>query len=101
MLLTTVARIVEFEYARYHCTRRLGGRPFSVRLLSPLPRGVRNADTLAAPARDEGEAGKNAPTVCQNTDKDEVGETTSDTGRKGCTHSIPESFKRKFGPSGP
>ena len=101
MLRTTVARIVEFEYARHNCTRRRGGLPFSVRLLSPVPRGVRNADAAAAPARDEGEAGQDAPTISQNTDKDEVGETTSDTGRKGCTHSIPESFKRKFGPSGP
>lgn len=65
---------------RYHCTRRLGGLPFSGRLLSPLPRGLRKAHTVAAPARDEGEAGEKAPTTCQElarTDKDEVGEAAS------------------------
>jgi hypothetical protein len=71
MLRTTVARIVEFEYARYHCTRRLGGLPFSVRLLSPTPRGVRNAYTIIAPARVEGEV-ETSPTFSR-TNKDAVG----------------------------
>ena len=70
VLRTTVARIVEFEYARYHCTRRLGGLPFSVRLLSPTP-GVRSAYTIVAPARVEGEV-ETSPTF-SGTNKDAVG----------------------------
>ena len=68
------------EHAFYHCTRRLGGLPFSGRLLSRLPRGLRKAHTVAAPARDEGEVGKETPTTCQElarTDKDEFGEAAS------------------------
>ena len=71
MLHTTVPRIVEFEDAPYRCTRRLGGLPFSVRLLSPTPRGVRNAYTIIAPARVEGEV-ETSPTFSR-TNKDAVG----------------------------
>ena len=68
------------EHAPYHCTRRLGGLPFSGRLLSRLPRGLRKAHTVAVPTRDEGEVGEKAPTTCQElarTDKDEFGEAAS------------------------
>ena len=61
---------------------------------------VSQCRAVAAPACDEGEVGKDHP-PSPETDKDEVGETTSDTGREGSTHSILKSFERKFGTSGP
>ena len=65
------------EYARYRCTRRLGGLPFSGRLLSPIPRTLRKAPIVAAPARDEGELGEKASQELARTDKDELGGTAS------------------------
>ena len=81
-MLSHGATDVVVEHARYHCTR-LGGLPFSGRLLSRLPSRVRKAHSVAASARDEGEVGEKAPTACQELSKptktkDEFGEANSD-----------------------
>ena len=49
MLRNHSGRATVVQYARYHCTRRLGGLPFVGRLLVSQPSSLREAPTVGAP----------------------------------------------------